>query len=74
MRYQYYYVRKSKIIRSEDVGDIIRGHWSFAYPFRTYVLNGYAIGRKAVKDMLAKNEIKRISKKEAVEILLRRLR
>ena len=80
MRYQYYYVRKSKIIRLEDVGDIIRGCWIFRAPFhptdmtKTYILNGYAIGRKAVKDMLAKNEIKRISKKEAVEILLRRLR
>lgn len=80
MRYQYYYVRKSKIIRSEEVGDIIKGCWIFRAPFhptdmtKTYVLNGYAIGRKGLKDMLAKNEIERISKKEAVEFLLRRLR
>lgn len=80
MRYQYFYVRKSKIIRSEEVGDIIKGHWTYCAPFhptdmsKTYVLNGYAIGKKALKDMLEKKEIERISKKEAVEFLLRRLR
>lgn len=80
MRYQYYYVKKSQIIRSEEVGDIIKGCWIYRAPFhptdmtKTYSLNGYAIGKKALKDMLSKKEIERISKKEAVEFLLRRLR
>lgn len=79
-KYQYYIVRKDNIIRSEKIGDIIKGHKAYAAPYHptdmstTYVLNGYAIGRNQLLDLIGKGHIKRISKKEACERLIEELR
>lgn len=79
-KYQYYIVIKNNIIRNEKIGDIIKGQKAYSAPFHptdmstTYVLNGYAIGRNQLLDLIGKGYIKRISKKEACERLIRRLR
>ena len=79
-KYSYFLVLERNIIRNEQVGDVIRGHWVYSAPFhptddsKVFVLNGYAIGKKATREMILKGKIKKITKKEAVSRLLNELR
>ena len=75
----YFQVCKKNTYAGE-VGEIIRGYQTYSAPFnpnddsKTYVLNGYALGFSAKKQYLKDGIIKKITKKEACNILLNNLR
>ena len=77
-RRSYFLVKKA--IFGLKKWDIVKGHWTYAAPFhptdmtKTYVLGGYAIGYKALKEYLKDGTLVRITKREAIDTLLRDLR
>lgn len=80
IKYQYYLVRSENVAGNVKKWDVVRGHWAYTAPFhptdnsRVYVLNGYAIGNKARKELIKSGEIQRLKKSEAIKNLVDGLR
>jgi len=78
-KYRFYLVKEQQIIRYEMPGDVVVGYWAYRSPFdlsdesKTYILNGYAIGRKKLKALLKDGKIQRITKKEAADRMFDKL-